>query len=262
MNTETTVNHPARGDFFALLQRADHPITRPMGASGPAPVAEVHGTTVIAVKYNGGVLNVGDRRATGGTAVMYDRAEKILALDEHTLLAVSGSYATALNIVRYLQHAFKYYRRTQLQEMSLEGKLQEIGRMIANNLPNAMSGFGAFLPVLSAWDTVADEGRIYFYDGMGARFEQAEHGAAGSGSAPIRGVFEYVTRTKGPFHKMPLKAALRECLEMLDIAADLDSATGGYDKVLPSAMAVGPSGIVKITDEQLNTAIRQVRGKE
>jgi len=232
-----------------------------MGAAGPASVSEIHGTTVIAVKYDGGVLNVGDRRATGGTAVMYDRAEKILTLDDHTLLAVSGSYATALNIVRYLQHSFKYYRRTQLQEMSLDGKLQEIGRMIANNLPNAMSGIGAFLPVLSVWDTTSKEGRIYFYDGMGARFEQAEHGAAGSGSAPIRGVFEYVTRTKGPFHKMSLDSALRECLEMLDIAADLDSATGGFDKILPSAIAVGPDGIVKIDDKQLAASIRDLRGK-
>lgn len=243
------------GDFLAVLERAGSGMAPEGGATGPGPVVEVHGTTVIAVKYKDGVLNVGDRRATGGTAIMYDRAEKIVALDTHTLIAISGSYATATNIIRYLQHSFKYYARTQLQEMSLDGKLSELGRMIAQNLPNAMQGFGAFLPVLSAWDSISDEGRIYFYDGMGARFETREFGAAGSGSAPIRGTFDYIVRTKGPFHEMTREQALKECLTLLDIAADLDSATGGYSKILPIAKAVERDGVVVISDEEITKAI-------
>jgi proteasome beta subunit len=225
-------------------------------------VQETHGTTVIAVKYRGGVLNVGDRRATGGYAVMYDRAEKILRVDEHTLVAISGSYATALNIVRYLQHAFKYYARTQLQEMSLDGKLMELSRMIQNNLPSAMQGIGAFSPVLSAWDTEADEGRIYFYDGMGARFESAEFGAAGSGSGPIRGAFEYIIRTRGPFHEMSRSEALRECVTLLDIASDLDAATGGFLKVAPTAKAVERTGVVEIPDDELAAVLNEVAARE
>jgi proteasome beta subunit len=243
------------GDFLAVLERSGHPLARAGGATGTANVTEAHGTTVIAVKYKDGVLNVGDRRATGGTTIMYDRAEKVVALDTHTLIAISGSYATALNIIRYLQHAFKYFARTQLQEMSLDGKLSELGRMIAQNLPNAMQGFGAFIPVLSAWDTTAEEGRIYFYDGMGARFETREFGAAGSGSAPIRGAFDYIVKTKGPFHEMTRGDALRECLTLLDIAADLDSATGGYSKILPIAKAVERKGVFAIGDDEIRAAL-------
>lgn len=250
------------GDFFSVLQRAGHPLTQPREIAPDAQIADTHGTTVIAVKYRGGVLNVGDRRATGGYAVMYDRAEKIMALDRHTLIAISGSYATALNTVRYLKHAFKYYARTQLQEMSLDGKLSELGRMIANNLPAAMQGIGAFLPVLSAWDTESNEGRIYFYDGMGARFETAEFGAAGSGSGPIRGAFDYILKTKGPFREMSRDEALRECLVLLDIASDLDVATGGYSKILPSAKAVEQDGIVDISDSQIQAVLDQIDEKE
>lgn len=248
---------PAAGDFLALLERGGH-APMPALSDGPGAVVEVHGTTVIAVKYNGGVLNVGDRRATGGTTIMYDRAEKIIPLDDHTLIAISGSYATALNVVRYLQHAFKYYARTQMQEMSLDGKLSELGRMIAQNLPNALQGFGAFLPVLSAWDVPAGEGHIYFYDGMGARFETAEFGAAGSGSGPIRGAFDYIVKTRGPFHAMSRREALRECLVLLDIAADLDAATGGYGKVLPTARAVEPGGVVDIQEDEMNDILRDI----
>ncbi|HEY3414653.1 MAG TPA: proteasome subunit alpha [Armatimonadota bacterium] len=243
------------GDFLAVLERTGHPIARPGAISGPGDVTEIHGTTVIAVKYKDGVLNVGDRRATGGTAILYDRAEKIVPLDTHTLIAISGSYATATNIIRYLQHSFKYFARTQLQEMSLDGKLSELGRMIAQNLPNAMQGIGAFLPVLSAWDATNDEGRIYFYDGMGARFETREFGAAGSGSGPIRGAFDYIVRTKGPFHEMSREQALKECLTLLDIAADLDSATGGYSKILPIAKVVERAGVVAISDEEITAAL-------
>ncbi len=41
--------------------------------------------------------------------------------------------------------------------MSLEGKLAEMTRAISNNLPMALQGIGAFIPVLSAYDLEADE---------------------------------------------------------------------------------------------------------
>jgi proteasome beta subunit len=79
-----------------------------------------------------------------------------------------------------------------------------------------------------------------------------EFGAAGSGSERIRGVFDYILKTKGPFHEMTLKDALRESLLLLDIAADLDSATAGIEKVLPVARAVTSEGIMDIPEEMLS----------
>jgi proteasome beta subunit len=221
-------------------------------------VVDTHGTTVIAVKYKDGVLNVADRRATAGMGVMYDRAEKILPLDDHTLIAISGSFAKAIEIGRYLRHSFKYYSRSQLQSMSLEGKLAEMTRAISNNLPMAMQGVGAFIPVLSAYDLEADEGRIFFYDVMGARFESSEFGAAGSGSSAIRGSFDYIVRTKKPFSEMDLQEALRESLILLDIAADLDAATGGYSKILPAAKALTRDGILSLDEAQMTDVLRQI----
>ena len=242
------------GDFSKLVV----PSPALANTGGVSQVIDTHGTTVIAVKYQGGVLNVADRRATAGTGVMYDRAEKIIAIDDHTVLAISGSFAKAIEISRYLRHSFKYYSRSQLQPMSLEGKLSEVSRAISNNLPMAMQGIGAFIPVLSAYDLDADEGRIFFYDGMGARFESTEFGAAGSGSSAIRGSFDYIVRTKGPFSSMDLQTALRECLILLDIAADLDSATGGYSKILPAAKAVTRDGVLSLNEAQLKAAVNEM----
>ncbi len=247
------------GDFSKIvtLQHFDVPETKATGG-GVSNVIDTHGTTVIAVKYKDGVLNVADRRATAGMGVMYDRAEKILPLDDHTLIAISGSFAKAIEIGRFLRHSFKYYSRSQLQPMSLEGKLAEMTRAIANNLPMAMQGIGSFIPVLSAYDLEADEGRIFFYDGMGARFESSEFGAAGSGSSAIRGSFDYIVRTKKPFSEMDLQEALRETLILLDIAADLDSATGGYSKILPAAKALTRDGILSLDEEQMREVLKQI----
>lgn len=225
----------------------------------PHDLPLTHGTTVIAVKYDQGVLNVGDRRATANMAIMFDRAEKVMPLDDHTLIAISGSFARALEIVRYLRHAFKYFERTQLQPMSLDGKVNEVSRAIAGNLTMALQGIGAFIPIVSAYDPRTNEGRIFFYDGMGARFETAEFGAAGSGSERIRGAFDYIIRTRGPFRNMPLDDALRECLVLLDIAADLDAATGGFAKVMPVAKAITREGIVEIPAERMRAAVSQVQ---
>lgn len=245
----------APGDFSRLVSLSPHAEV-PQG--GVSTSIDTHGTTVIAVKYRDGVLNVADRRATAGMGVMFDRAEKILPLDDHTLVAISGSFAKAIEISRYLRHSFKYYQRSQLQPMSLEGKLAEMSRAISNNVPMMLQGIGAFIPVLSAWDEEANEGRIFFYDGMGARFESAEFGAAGSGSSAIRGVFDYIVRTRKPFSQMDLQEALRECLILLDIAADLDAATGGYSKILPAAKAVTKDGILSLDEEQMKSVLRDM----
>ena len=200
----------------------------------------------------------GDRRATGGFAIMYDKAEKVLALDDFTVMAISGSFSRALEFVRYLRHAFRYYERSQLQPMSLDGKLNEIGRLMAGNMGAAMQGVGLVIPVVAMYDPARGEGRIFFYDGGGARFETAEYGAAGSGSTQIRGAFEYIVRTKGPFTAMDRDTALKEALTLLEIAADLDAATGGGAKILPLAKTVTANGIADIDQDQVRRVVREI----
>ncbi len=269
-----------RGDFAALIgtrspesggadalagPSAFGPARLPVTTNGPdngLASGEVHGTTVIAVKYRDGVINVGDRRATGGFSIMYDKAEKVLPLDDYTLIAISGSFAKAMEVVRYLRHAFRYYERSQLQPMSLDGKLSELGRVIAGNVMAAMNGIGAFIPVLSTFDPDANEGRIFFYDGMGARFETSEFGAAGSGSTQIRGIFEYIAKVKGPWREMDRDTALKEALTLLEIAADLDAATGGSSKVLPLAKTITADGIQDVEIDTIRNIVKEINGTE
>lgn len=220
--------------------------------------ADTHGTTVLALRFEGGILNLGDRRATAANYIMYDRAEKILPLDDSTLVAISGSFARSVEIARYLKHAFKYYARTQLQELSLEGKLMEVSRALSGNLSMTLEGIGVFLPVVSAFNTDTGEFGIYAYDVMGAKFAAGEFGAAGSGSERIRGVFDYIQRGKGAFDRRPLAEVLEDGLTMLDIAAQLDSATGGFEHIFPIAKVLTEEGISDVSEAELTQAIKRV----
>jgi proteasome beta subunit len=57
---------------------------------------------------------------------------------------------------------------------------------------------------------------------------------------------------------MTLDDALRECLVLLDIAADLDADTGGFAKVLPVAKAITREGIIEIPAERMRDAVSHV----
>ena len=222
------------------------------------PHFETHGTTVLQLRYDQGVLTLADRRATAGNLIMYDQAEKIIALDDSTVVAISGAFAKSVDVCRFLKHSFKYYRRTVLQEMSLEGKLMEISRALAGNAPMAMQGIGLFLPIVAAYDKKRNEFGVYFFDGAGARFQNGSYACAGSGSERIRGVFEYISRTKGKFETRPLEEVLADGLHMLDIAADLDSATGGFNKSLPVTRVLDQHGTREIPEDQLRAATEKV----
>ncbi|HRI44356.1 MAG TPA: hypothetical protein PLL78_09960 [Fimbriimonadaceae bacterium] len=229
-----------------------------VASSGHADAMETHGTTVLALRYDGGVLVLADRRATMGNLVMYDQAEKIIAIDDSTVVAISGSFARSVEVCRLLKHSLKYYKRMHLNEMSLEGKLQEISRALASNLAMALQGIGVFLPIVAAKNPKNGQFDVYFFDGAGARFENADYACAGSGSERIRGIFEYLTRTQGPWGLRKLDSVLLDGLRMLDIAADLDSATGGFGKILPAAKVLSSDGVSDVPAEELERARGQV----
>ncbi len=222
---------------------------------------ETHGTTVLMLRYDEGVLLLADRRATMGNLIMFDQADKILPLDDDTVVAISGSFARSIEVCRLLKHSFKYYRRMHLQPISLEGKLQEISRALSSNLPMAMNGIGLFIPILAAYDKATDKFQIFFFDSAGASFRNAEFACAGSGSERIRGIFDYIQRSTKPWDQRPLKDVLLDGLNMLDIAADLDSATGGFSKILPIVRVLDRNGNRDIDPKLLQSSVHKVLGK-
>ena len=256
----TLVNN--RGDFLNLLEQANYPLKMKLTsetAQHDADIEIAHSTTVVAVLYQDGVMIAGDRRATAGTSVIYDRAEKVLQIDRHSVLAISGSPAIAYEIARVLEHSFQYFRRSQLQELSLEGKLRMLSRLIRDNLSMALQGIGAVIPIFALYDLSADEndngGKIFFYDGLGAHFENVDFATTGSGSIWIRGVLRYLSRFGDtPMHAMDQQQAAITILRLLDIASEYDVATSGYNakgNIFPNIKTVTRTGVDTISDDDL-----------
>jgi len=219
---------------------------------------ETHGTTVLALRFKEGIVVFADRRATIGNLIMFEQAEKIMPLDDLTVVAISGSFARSIEICRYLKHSYKYYRRAVLQELTLEGKLSEISRALAGNVEMAMNGVGVFIPIVAAYDKTNDKFGVYFFDGAGARFENGEYACAGSGSERIRGVFEFLRRTEGSFENRSLDQVVENGPQMLDIASTLDSATGGFTRINPIVRVLTKDGNKALNEKDLKKAVDKV----
>jgi proteasome beta subunit len=213
------------------------------------------GTTILAMKYRDGVLVAGDRRATAGNMVMYDRTDKVLELDRHSVMAIAGVPATAYEMVRVLEHSFKYYRRTQLQELSFEGKLRAVSKLLKENVAAALAGTGAVAPIFAGFDFEQGAAKIFFYDILGAEFEGVEYAVSGSGSPTIRGILHYLnTWDAQPLAALPEEEAAVQALRLLTCAAEFDSATGGVNRdanLYPVIKLITERGVKTVEESQL-----------
>jgi len=142
----------------------------------------------------------GDRRATAGNVIVTDCVDKVLELDAMSLLAIAGVPATAFEMARVLQTSFEYYRRSQLQSLSLPAKVRALARLLRENLPMTMQGVGVVMPVFAGVDqTVSPPApQIYFYDPLGAQFHAVGYAASGSGAGTIRSVLSFQDRYGRP----------------------------------------------------------------
>lgn len=244
-----------RGDFYQLLKAQGYVF----GMPGQAGIGHelTMATTILAFKYRDGVLVAGDRRATAGNMVMYDRTDKVLEIDRHSVMAIAGVPATAYEMARVLEHSFKYYRRTQLQDLSFEGKLRALSKLLKENVAAALSGTGAVVPIFAGYDAEQEAAKIYFYDILGAEFEGVEYAVSGSGSPTIRGILHYVnTWGPQPLNTMSEEQATVQALRLLTSAAEFDSATGGVNReagLYPVVKFITADGVRTMADHQLRT---------
>ena len=219
-------------------------------------------TTILAFKFSGGVLVAGDRRAISGNTVVYDRADKVLEIDRHSIMAIAGVPATAWEMARVLEHSFQYFRRTQLQEMSVDGKVRALSKLLRDNFGFVMQGVGMVVPIFATYDFNSNPGpRLYFYDAMGAQFEVADYAATGSGSPAVRSILYYENSWGAKrLQKLSEDEAVTIALRALDTAAESDTATGGVDrsgKIYPLIKVVSREGITTLPERKIAAVFKQ-----
>src|SRR5207245_11676324 len=116
MDGKEALDFGASSDFPSLLRRQG--LLGPAAQIGPmdkrAEIMPTVSTTILAFKFSDGVLVAGDRRATSGNTVVYDRADKVLEIDRRSIMAVAGASATAREMARGLAQSFRLFCRWRL----------------------------------------------------------------------------------------------------------------------------------------------------
>jgi proteasome beta subunit len=241
---------------FVDALRAYAPELLELKAAAGGTVPEVpHGTTVAAVRFEGGVVMGGDRRATEGMNIAQRDIEKVFPADDFSAVAIAGAAGPAIEMVRLFQTELEHYEKIEGFPLSLEGKANKLGQMVRGNLPLAMQGL-VVVPLFCGYDTRRQAGRIFRYDVTGGRWEDADFHATGSGGKDARGSLKKRWRAD-----IDGDTAVAVLMEALYDAADEDAATGGPDLVrgiFPVVATVTAQGYRRVADDELRKAAERL----
>lgn len=219
----------------------------------PALPAVPHGTTILAVRYQNGVLMAGDRQATEGFQVSSRRIEKVFKTDEHSAIAIAGAAGPAIELARLFQVELEHYEKLEGDMLSCEGKANKLAQMVRGNLPMAFQGL-VVVPIFGGYDVKRQEGRIFKYDVTGGRYEEIEYYAVGSGGKDARDTLKLLYR-----RGLPEQDTLRIALEALYNAAEEDVGTGGPDLIrgiYPSIKLITADGVRDLEEARVAEACR------
>ena len=240
-------------DFAARVA----PNVLPSQRNGSAGAGDLvpHGTTIVAATFPGGVVVAGDRRATMGNIIAQRDIEKVYPADEFSIIGIAGAAGIAVEMVGLFQVELEHYEKIEGAPLSLVGKANRLATMIRMNLPLAMQGL-MVVPLFAGWDAAAEEGRIFYYDATGGRYEEHAFFSVGSGAVFARGSLKKLYR-----QDLEAGEATMAVIQALYDAADDDSATGGPDltrKIFPVVLLATAEGVHRINDAQIGDLVGQV----
>ncbi|HEY6575905.1 MAG TPA: proteasome subunit beta [Mycobacterium sp.] len=249
---------------FSELLRRQAPELLPVnraGVVGAAPSdALPHGTTIVALKFPGGVVMAGDRRSTQGNMIAGRDVQKVYITDDYTATGIAGTAAIAVEFARLYAVELEHYEKTEGVPLTFRGKVNRLATMVRGNLGAALQGFVA-LPLLAAYDlddpNPEAAGRIVSFDAAGGwNIEEEGYQSVGSGS-----IFAKSSMKKLYSRVVDADSALRVAVEALYDAADDDSATGGPDLVrgiYPTAVVLGAEPAEEVPEERIAEFAREV----
>ncbi|OBA78360.1 proteasome subunit beta [Mycobacterium sp. 1164966.3] len=249
---------------FADFLRRQAPELLPASLSGPQAGGSggqlPHGTTIVALKFPGGVLIAGDRRSTQGNMIAGRDVRKVYITDDYTATGIAGTAAIAVEFARLYAVELEHYEKLEGVPLTFAGKVNRLAIMVRGNLAAAMQGLVA-LPLLAGYDIHAADpesaGRIVSFDAAGGwNIEEEGYQSVGSGS-----IFAKSSMKKLYAHVNDADSALRVAVEALYDAADDDSATGGPDLVrgiYPTAVTIDANGAVDVPEDRIAELAREV----
>jgi proteasome beta subunit len=248
--------------FSEFLRREAPQLLPTTAVSGAMSAGDAlpHGTTIVALRYPGGVLIAGDRRSTQGNMIAGRDVQKVYITDDYTATGIAGTAAIAVEFARLYAVELEHYEKVEGVPLTFRGKVNRLSTMVRGNLGAALQGFIA-LPLLVGYDLDDPDpraaGRIVSFDAAGGwNIEEEGYQSVGSGSifakSSIKKLYASVTDAD---------SALSAAVEALYDAADDDSATGGPDLVrgiFPTAVTIEADGAAEVSEERISRLAREV----
>jgi proteasome beta subunit len=249
-----------RGSSFSELVKVDHPqldIDWSSWIQGQGDRLSVpHGTTVLAFKYEDGVLVAGDRLATEGLRVASRDVQKVYATDAHSMIAIAGAAGPAIEMARIMRIELEHYEKIEGEALELDGKANKLSQMVRANLPAAMQG----LP-----DGPRQSAGCHAGSRRGAPLRRLR-------SAPQAGADVEVRRDgralRGGRLRGDSRATKHEAIEIavqaLTDAADEDRGTGGIDTlrgIFPTMIFCSEQGIEQGAEDEIRVAYETIIGR-
>jgi proteasome beta subunit len=160
-------------------------------------------------------------------------------------------------MVRLFQTQLEHYEKIEGEQLSLEGKANQLSLMVRGNLPAAMQGL-VVVPLFAGFDVRRDRGRVFSFDVTGGKYEELDFQANGSGGVHARNWIkaawsEEITRDD----------CVDLALRALFAAADEDAATGGPDlirRIFPTVATIDATGYQALVDDEIAQRAQTVFG--
>jgi proteasome beta subunit len=240
---------------FVDLLRHELPEAIPTIRADLGSIPVPHGTTVLGLKFADGIVVAGDRRATSGNTIADPKMRKVFAADAHSVIAIAGAAGQAIEMVKLFQLELEHYEKITGDRLSLEGKANRLAQMIRSNFPMALQGL-VVVPLFGGFDVRRAEGRIFYYDATGGRWEEDDFQSTGSGGQPAKNSLKKRWRPG-----LDRDEAVRVAVEALIDAAEDDAATGGPDTnrgIWPIVMTVTADGAHDVAEDDVSAAVDAV----
>jgi proteasome beta subunit len=161
----------------------------------------------------------------------------------------------AVEMVKLFQLELEHYEKLTGDRLSLEGKANRLAQMIRSNFPLALQGL-VVVPLFGGFDQRRGEGRLFYYDATGGRWEEQDYQSTGSGSQPAKNSLKKRWRPG-----LTRDEALRVAVEALLDASEEDAATGGPNvgrRIFPNVLTVTSQGSEEVSEQDVATAVDAV----
>jgi proteasome beta subunit len=221
---------------------------------GEKPPLSPEGTTVLALRFEGGVVMAGDRRATEGNLVAHRRIRKVFPADKYSAVSIAGTAGLAIEMVRLFQVELEHYEKIEGVRLSLEGQATFLARLVRGQLPMAFQGL-VVVPLFAGYDEREGRGRLYSYDAVGGRYEEIDFGSTGSGARLAKSFMRTVYRDE-----LTGEEATDIAVRALVAASQEDTATGGPDLkrgIYPTIIRITADGLEELDDSVIGPLAEQ-----